>query len=188
MILSPNRHEIKSADGPSKRRKLSKLKHHLVKSGTWPLKSALLSPRVDQNLSPAMQQPKPKHANGWSHMASLVMTHALQSDHCFKFTARHVLALLQLGNVGNAEVLRVELHHLQGQVSRRSRHMILLSVALVLCGKKMKEVCLSMLWFSTGKPMEIIGDRALATQSDTRRSYKSREKEDGLRAGAKRRP
>jgi hypothetical protein len=47
--------------------------------------------------------------------------------------------------VGNAEVLRVELHHLQGQVSRRSRHMILLSVALVLCGKKMKEVCLSML-------------------------------------------
>ena len=36
--------------------------------------------------------------------------------------------------------------------------------------------------------MEIIGDRALATQSDTRRSYKSREKEDGLRAGAKRRP
>lgn len=82
------------------------------------------------------QQPKPKHANGWSHMASLVMTHALQSDHCFKFTARHVLALLQLGNVGNAEVLRVELHHLQGQVSRRSRLMILLSAALVLCGKE----------------------------------------------------
>ena len=55
MITSPNRHEIKSADGPSKRRKLSKLKHHLVKSGTWPLKSALLSPRVDQNLSPATE-------------------------------------------------------------------------------------------------------------------------------------
>ena len=57
------------------------------------------------------------------------MTHAVQNDHRFNFTARHVLALLQLGNVGNAEVLRVELHHLQGQVSRRSRHMMLLSAA-----------------------------------------------------------